>query len=277
MAFEIQDVHARQVLDSRGNPTVEVEVGLGSGVVARAAVPSGASTGENEAVELRDGDASRYLGKAVTKAVANVNDRIAPMVEGMDARKQEEIDRAHARHGRDAEQVGTGRPTRSSPCRWPSPRPRRRPAACRSTATSAARAPKVLPVPMFNILNGGKHADNNVDFQEFMIQPWGFDNFEDALRAGVEIYHTLKKVLHDKGLPPPSATRAASPPTSGPTKRPSRSSSRPSRRPATTGAGRSSSPSTPPPANCGTRPPSRASRGTASSRATSPASPPARR
>jgi enolase len=199
MAFEIQDVHARQVLDSRGNPTVEVEVGLGSGVVARAAVPSGASTGENEAVELRDGDASRYLGKAVTKAVANVNDRIAPMVEGMDARKQEEIDRAMlAMDGTpNKSELGANAILAVS-------------MAVAKAAAEACGLPlyrylggtgaKVLPVPMFNILNGGKHADNNVDFQEFMIQPWGFDNFEDALRAGVEIYHTLKKVLHDKGL-----------------------------------------------------------------------------
>jgi enolase len=199
MPFEIESVAARQILDSRGNPTVEVDIELSGGVVGRAAVPSGASTGENEAVELRDGDKTRYLGKGVIAAVENVVRRIAPAIEGLDCRDQEGIDRilieldgtpnkaelgANAILGvsmavAKAAAEGTGLPL------------------YRYLGGAAART---LPVPMFNILNGGKHADNNVDFQEFMVQPWGFDDFGEALRAGVEIYHALKKVLHDKGL-----------------------------------------------------------------------------
>jgi len=199
MAFEIEVIHARQILDSRGNPTVEVEVGLSNGVLARAAVPSGASTGEHEAVELRDGDKKYYMGKSVRKAVDNVNRRLAPAIEGMDSREQEDIDAAMI------ELDGT--PTKSeigaNAILGVS-------IAVAKAAAEASGLPlyrylggaaaKTLPVPMMNILNGGKHADNNVDFQEFMIQPWGFDNFHDALRAGVEIYHTLKKVLHERHL-----------------------------------------------------------------------------
>ncbi len=199
MAFDIDTVHARQILDSRGNPTVEVEVLLTGGVIGRAAVPSGASTGENEAVELRDGDKAFYRGKSVLKAVRNVVDVIAPELEGMDARDQEGIDRlmieldgtpnksnfgANAILGvsmavAQAAAEGLGLPL------------------FRYLGGTAART---LPVPMLNILNGGKHADNTVDFQEFMIQPWGFDSFHEGLRAGVEIYHTLKDVLHDRGM-----------------------------------------------------------------------------
>jgi enolase len=197
--FDIVVVHARQILDSRGNPTVEVEVGLSSGVVGRAAVPSGASTGENEAVELRDGDKKKYLGKGVSKAVANVIDTIAPVVEGMDARDQEEIDAEMLRLDGSATKGKLGAnailgvsmavaKAAAEACDLP---------LYRYLGGSAA---KTLPVPMFNVLNGGKHADNNVDFQEFMIQPWGFDNFHDGLRACVEIYHTLKKVLHERHL-----------------------------------------------------------------------------
>ncbi len=199
MSFGIEIIHARQILDSRGNPTVEVEVGLESGVIGRAAVPSGASTGENEAVELRDGDKSFYLGKSVLNAVENVNARIAPAIEGMDCRDQAGIDQelieldatenkgdlganailgvsmAVARAAADA----SGLPL------------------YRYLGGSAART---LPVPMLNILNGGKHADNTVDFQEFMIQPWGFDDYFEALRAGVEIYHTLKGVLKNRKM-----------------------------------------------------------------------------
>ncbi len=197
--FDIQVVHARQVLDSRGNPTVEVEVGLSCGAIGRAAVPSGASTGENEAVELRDGDKKRYLGKGVEKAVRNVIEDIGPALEGRDARDQEDID---------AEMLALdATPTKSklgaNAILGVS-------LAVAKAAADASDLPlyrylggsaaKTLPVPMFNVLNGGKHADNNVDFQEFMIQPWGFDNFDDALRAGVEIYHALKKVLHDRDL-----------------------------------------------------------------------------
>ena len=197
--FDIVGIHARQILDSRGNPTVEVEVELSSSIVGRAAVPSGASTGENEAVELRDGDKKKYLGKGVLKAVANVIESIAPAIEGMDAREQEHID------GEMLALDGTSTKSKlganailgvsmavakaaSQACDLP---------LYRYLGGSAA---KILPVPMFNVLNGGKHADNNVDFQEFMIQPWGFDNFADGLRSCVEIYHTLKKVLHERHL-----------------------------------------------------------------------------
>jgi enolase len=197
--YDIETVHARQVLDSRGNPTVEVEIELASGIGGRAIVPSGASTGENEAVELRDGDKGVYLGKGVMGAVANVIDRIAPVVEGMDCRDQEEIDQAMIElDGTENKgELGANAILGVS-------------MAVAKAAAEATDLPlyrylggsgaKVLPVPMFNILNGGKHADNTVDFQEFMVQPWGFDTFEDGLRAGVEIYHALKKVLHDKGL-----------------------------------------------------------------------------
>ncbi|MGE3107013.1 MAG: phosphopyruvate hydratase [Phycisphaerales bacterium] len=199
MAFDIEVVHARQILDSRGNPTIEVEVALSSGVTARAAVPSGASTGENEAVELRDGDKKHYLGKSVRKAVQNVNVRIAPAIEGMDARAQEDIDAAMI------EMDGTPNKKELGANGILGVSMAVAKAAAEASGLPLFRylggtAAKTLPVPMLNILNGGKHADNNVDFQEFMIQPWGFDNFPDALRAGVEIYHTLRKVLHERHL-----------------------------------------------------------------------------
>jgi len=199
MSFEIDAVHARQILDSRGNPTVEVEAILSSGAMGRAAVPSGASTGENEAVELRDGDKGHYLGKSVRKAVENVNERIAAAVEGLDARDQEHVDATmieldgtpnKAELGANAV-LGVSMAVAK--------------AAAEASGLPLYRylggsAAKTLPVPMLNILNGGKHADNTVDFQEFMIQPWGFDDFGEALRAGVEIYHKLKSVLKDRGL-----------------------------------------------------------------------------
>ncbi len=199
MPFEIETVKARQVLDSRGNPTIEVDVRLTGGALGRAAVPSGASTGEHEAVELRDGDPKSWGGKGVAKAVTNVSERIAPELEGLDAREQEGIDRllidldgtpnkrelgANAMLGVSIAVAKAAAEMSSLPL-------------YRYLGGSSA---KILPVPMFNILNGGKHADNNVDFQEFMVQPWGFDTFGQALRAGVEIYHALKKVLHDKHL-----------------------------------------------------------------------------
>ena len=198
MAFSIDLIHGRQILDSRGNPTLEVEVVLESGATGRAAVPSGASTGENEAVELRDGG-KEWLGKGVSKAVDNVNERIAPAIEGYDARDQETID---------AEMIDLdGTPNKAelgaNAILGVS-------MAVAKAAAEASGLPlyrylggssaKTLPVPMLNILNGGKHADNTVDFQEFMIQPWGFDNFHDAMRAGVEIYHTLKKVLSGRNM-----------------------------------------------------------------------------
>jgi enolase len=174
-------------------------VELSSGVVGRAAVPSGASTGEHEAVELRDGDKSRYLGKGVLTAVANVNKRIAPELLGADAREQEAVDHLMLKLDGTPNKAHLGANAIL--------------AVSLATAKAAAEASglplyrylggsaaKTLPVPMMNILNGGKHADSTVDFQEFMVQPWGFDDFHEAVRAGVEIYHALKKVLHEKHL-----------------------------------------------------------------------------
>src|SRR3984885_778942 len=195
MSVSIESIQGRQILDSRGNPTLEVDVLLEDGSLGRAAVPSGASTGEHEAVELRDDDKKRYLGKGVLKAVDNVNSKIAPELIGLDPREQEEIDNLmieldgtpnKAKLGANAI-LGVSMAVAKAAaefCRLPLYRYLGGPAA------------KTLPVPMMNILNGGKHADNNVDFQEFMIQPWGFDTFSEALRCGVEIYHALKKVLH---------------------------------------------------------------------------------
>ncbi len=199
MPFAIEVIHGRQILDSRGNPTLEVEVALAGGATGRAAVPSGASTGENEAVELRDGDQKRYRGKGVDQAVANVNEVIAFELFGMDAREQEAID---------AELIdldGTENKSKLGANAMLGVSMAVAHAAAGATEQPLYRylggtAAKVLPVPMLNILNGGKHADNTVDFQEFMIQPWGFDDFGEALRAGVEIYHTLKEVLHEQGL-----------------------------------------------------------------------------
>jgi enolase len=197
--FQIESVSARQILDSRGNPTIEVDISLDSGVLGRAAIPSGASTGENEAVEIRDGEKAVYGGKGVLTAVRNVQEHIGPAIEGMDCRDQEGIDRLmigidgtpnKARLGANAilgVSMATARAAAEA-CGLP---------LYRYLGGAAAN---VLPVPMFNILNGGKHADSTVDFQEFMVQPWGFDSFEEGLRAGVEIYHALRKVLHDKGL-----------------------------------------------------------------------------
>lgn len=195
----IVDVYAREVLDSRGNPTVEVEVVLEDGTMGRAIVPSGASTGAYEAVELRDGDKKRYNGKGVLNAVDNVNSIIAPEVIGMDATRQAEIDVLLL------ELDGTPNKSRLGAN------------AILGVSLAASRAAanylglplyqyiggvnaKELPVPMMNILNGGKHADNNVDIQEFMIVPVGAETFAEALRMGVEVYHALKKVLSGKKL-----------------------------------------------------------------------------
>ena len=198
MAFDIDLVHARQVLDSRGNPTVEVDVVLESGVVGTGAVPSGASTGEHEAVELRDGGEA-WMGKGVAGAVANVNHQIAREIEGMDARDQEGIDAAMR------ELDGTGNKGELGANAILGVSMAVAKAAAETSGMPLYRylggtGAKVLPVPMLNILNGGKHADNTVDFQEFMIQPWGFDDFGQALRAGTEIYHTLKSVLKKRGM-----------------------------------------------------------------------------
>ncbi len=198
MSFDIERIHARQILDSRGNPTVEVEVETLSGFVGRAQVPSGASTGEHEAVELRDGQ-DAYLGQGVTQAVNNVNEVIAGELIDMDVREQEAIDAIMIElDGTENKgKLGANGMLGVS-------------MAVAHAAAGAVGLPlyrylggtgaRTLPVPMMNILNGGKHADNTVDFQEFMIQPWGFDTFGEALRAGVEIYHKLKGVLHAQGL-----------------------------------------------------------------------------
>jgi len=195
----ITDIRARQILDSRGNPTVEVDVELAGGAVGRAAVPSGASTGEHEAVELRDGVKDRYLGKGVTKAVGNVENTISPEIEGMDALDQVLIDKTLI------ELDGT--PTKGNLGANAIL------AVSLATAHAAANQmgqplfkylggpnAKVLPVPMMNILNGGAHSDAPIDFQEFMIVPKNFDTFSEALRAGVEIFHALKGVLKGRGL-----------------------------------------------------------------------------
>src|SRR5580698_8143553 len=199
MSLAIEFIQGRQILDSRGNPTVEVDVILEDGTLGRAAVPSGASTGEHEAVELRDNDKKQWVGKGVSKAVENVNSKIAPELIGLDARDQEAIDHLmieldgtpnKAKLGANAI-LGVSMAVSKAAAEL-SHLP-----LYRYLGGSAART---LPVPMMNILNGGKHADNNVDFQEFMIQPWGFDSYSQALRAGVEVYHSLKKVLHKQGL-----------------------------------------------------------------------------
>lgn len=199
MEFEIVSVRARQVLDSRGNPTVEAEVELAGGAMGRAAVPSGASTGEHEAVELRDGDKRRWMGKGVSQAVRNVAEKIAPEVIGRDARDQRGVDGAMLALDATANKHRLGANAVLSVSM-----------ATAKAAASACGLPLyryigganacVLPVPMFNVLNGGKHADNTVDFQEFMVQPWGFDTFEEGLRASVEVYHALRAVLHEQHL-----------------------------------------------------------------------------
>jgi enolase len=194
----ITDVYAREVLDSRGNPTIEVEVYTESGAYGRAMVPSGASTGEHEAVELRDGDKKRYLGKGVLKAVDNVNEIIAPEIIGLDCTQQAYIDQIMIDLDGTANKAKLGAN------------------AILGVSMAVAKAAadftglplylylggfnaKELPVPMMNIINGGSHADNNVDFQEFMIMPVGFKTFSESLRCGVECFHSLKKVLSSKG------------------------------------------------------------------------------
>ena len=195
---DIEVIVAREILDSRGNPTVEADVILSSGAIGRAAVPSGASTGEHEAVELRDGDKSRYVGKGVSKAVDNVNEVIAPELEGMDASDQRDLDSTMC------ELDGTPNKSKLGAN------------AILAVSMAASRAmadelgihlyqylggftASLLPTPMMNILNGGAHADSNVDFQEFMVMPVGAPSFSEALRWGVETFHTLKGVLKKKG------------------------------------------------------------------------------
>jgi enolase len=195
----IKSVHAREIIDSRGNPTLEAEIRLESGAFGRAAVPSGASTGAREAIELRDGDKGRYLGKGVRQAVANVNDTIAAEITGSDAADQAALDQGLI--------ALDGTPNKG----------RLGANALLGVSLAAAHAMAAhegrplwqrlaqgdqlqLPVPMMNIINGGAHADNSVDMQEFMILPWGFDSFSESLRCGVEIFHALKSVLGKKGM-----------------------------------------------------------------------------
>jgi enolase len=198
MFTTIVDVTAREILDSRGNPTVEVDVLLDDGSFGRAAVPSGASTGAHEAVELRDTKAKRYMGKGVLKAVKNVNDIIAPEVLGMDAMAQEELDTLLCEMDGTANKAKLGANAILGVS-----------LAVAKAAAISVDLPlykyvggvnaSILPVPMMNIINGGKHADNNVDFQEFMIMPVGAPDFPTALRMGAEVFHTLKGVLKSKG------------------------------------------------------------------------------
>lgn len=198
MDTTITRIHAREILDSRGNPTVEAEVMLGDGSIGRAAVPSGASTGEHEAVELRDGDAERFSGKGVLKAVNNVNLRIADSLVNMDAAAQREIDESMLQLDGtpNKEDLGANAILAVS-------------MACARASAVALKVPlyrylggvaaNVLPLPMMNILNGGAHADSNVDFQEFMAMPVGASTFSEALQWGVEVFHALKSVLKGRG------------------------------------------------------------------------------
>lgn len=195
----IESIHARQILDSRGNPTVEVDVVTESGAFGRAAVPSGASTGTHEAVELRDGDKTRYVGKGVLKAVENVNTKIAAEIVGFDVFDQNLLDKIMIEldGSKNKGQLGANAILGTS-------------LAIAKAAAMEAGVPlyryiggvnaNTLPVPMMNILNGGSHADNSIDFQEFMVMPVNAPTFSEALRMGTEVFHTLKKVLHDKGL-----------------------------------------------------------------------------
>jgi enolase len=196
---KIQNIRAREILDSRGNPTIEVEITLSSGAVGRAAVPSGASTGEHEAWELRDGDAKRYLGKGVRKAVDNVHKKIAPVLEGHDALNQTELDailikldgtKTKSKLGANA-MLGVSLAAAHASA-----------AALGVSLFKYLGGPnaKVLPVPMMNILNGGAHSDAPVDLQEFMIMPKGAESFHEAIRMGTEIFHSLKSVLKGRGL-----------------------------------------------------------------------------
>ena len=195
----IESIHARQILDSRGNPTVEVDVFTEGGAFGRAAVPSGASTGTHEAVELRDGDKTKFLGKGVSKAVENVNAKIAEELVGFSVFEQNLIDKIMIELDGTPNKGNLGAN------------------AILGTSLAVARAAAMasglslyryiggvnantLPVPMMNILNGGSHADNKIDFQEFMVMPVKADTFSESLRMGTEIFHNLKKVLHDKGL-----------------------------------------------------------------------------
>ena len=194
----IEDIFARQILDSRGNPTIEVDVALTNGIVGRAAVPSGASTGEHEAVELRDGDENYYLGKSVTKAVENVNTTIAEEIVGYPVYEQTELDHIMIQLDGTSNKAKLGANALLGVSM-----------AISKAAAQNAGLPlwrylgginaKVLPLPMMNIINGGSHADNNVDPQEFMVMPSGADSYSKGVQMGAEIFHHLKKVLSSKG------------------------------------------------------------------------------
>jgi len=195
---EIIDVYAREILDSRGNPTIEVEVTLSSEIVGRTSIPSGASTGEHEMLELRDGDKDRYLGKGVLKAVDNVINKIRPAVVGMDCLRQRDIDYTMIELDGTENKGALGANAILGVS-----------LACAKAAADALDLPlyryvggvsaKDIPVPMMNIINGGQHADNNVDIQEFMIMPAGAENFKEGLRMCSEVFHNLKSVLKKKG------------------------------------------------------------------------------
>jgi len=196
---QIISIHAREILDSRGNPTIEVEVLTAEGAKGRAAVPSGASTGEHEALELRDGDKGRYLGKGVLKAVQNVNEVIAPEIVGMNVTDQVGIDRTMIELDGTATKGNLGANAILGVS-----------LACAHAAADLLGMPlyryiggvnaKCLPVPMMNIINGGSHSDAPIAFQEFMIRPVGAKSFREALRMGAEVFHALKKVLKERGL-----------------------------------------------------------------------------
>lgn len=195
----IESIHARQILDSRGNPTIEVDVVTSSGAYGRAAVPSGASTGTHEAVELRDGDKKKFLGKGVLKAVDNVNNKIATELVGFSVYEQNLLDKIMIELDGTANKAKLGANAILGASL----------AIAKAGAMDAGLplyryiggvSANTLPVPMMNILNGGSHADNSIDFQEFMVMPVGADTFSEALQMGAEVFHTLKKVLHDKGL-----------------------------------------------------------------------------
>ncbi|MCH6555451.1 MAG: phosphopyruvate hydratase [Chloroflexi bacterium] len=200
MSSEIRSIRAREILDSRGNPTVEAEVRLADGALGRAAVPSGASTGTYEAVELRDGDRDRYGGKGVLKAVANVNDLIAPALAGMPAEEQERVDATLIALDGTPNKSKLGANAILSVS-----------LAVAHAAADSASLPlyqylskgkaELMPLPLFNILNGGRHAEGSVEFQEFMVAPVGAGSFAEALRMGSEVYHALGRILHDEGLP----------------------------------------------------------------------------
>ena len=224
----IDQIQARQILDSRGNPTLEVDVVTGDGSMGRAAVPSGASTGIHEAVELRDGG-SEWMGKGVTQAVDNVNDVLADELLGFDVFDQRAIDQAMI----DLDGTSNKGKIGANAILGVS-------LAAAHAAAECAGQPlyryiggvnaHTLPVPMMNILNGGSHADNKIDIQEFMIMPVGAETFSDGLRMGTEVFHTLKKVLKERGHATNVGDGADSPPTSAPTKKPLRWSLRPLKR-----------------------------------------------